>query len=115
MTLFSGKKYLVLKVSESLWYAFVISAKNDFDLGMAHGHLVTLFLFFDQEGPKQHLLEVLADLFQNNCWYCLATQLLILIEFYAIGTSLTENQVKNKVGVVPGAKLGSILWAKLKN
>ena len=35
---------------------FFISAKIDFDLGMAHGQC---WLFSDQEGPKQHLLDVL--------------------------------------------------------
>ena len=43
-------------------YAFVIPAKNDFDLGM--DHYQWCLLFFDQqeqEGPKQQ--QVLADLF----------------------------------------------------
>ena len=45
--------------NRSLWYAFVISLKNDFDLDIAT-HDQRCWLFFDQEGSK---LEVLADLF----------------------------------------------------
>ena len=40
------------------------------------------FCFTTWAGPKQHLLEGLADLLQNYCWYCMVTQLLMLTEYH---------------------------------
>ena len=97
ITLFwQKKKHLILKVSEILWYAFVISAKNDFDLDM--GLDQWCWLFFDQEGLKsvrgfrRFVLELLL--------VCITKQLLMLIEFHIHFEFHipfhTENQVKKK-------------------